>query len=274
MSRHRRPVTALVLAGALAIASGGVALAQQGVGPLDGDWTLIQAEDEVGPFAVENAGISLIIRGSSASGYAACGEYEARLTGDPAALALDTPSGPDEQREQCPPQLEEARELYLAALRATDRAWLEGGTLRLLGERTHLVFLAIPPFPEAQLAGTSWILESFGETWSRQQISPRVGTSTLRFLDGDRFSATLACGRTIGFYRVEGTEATTVSYDVVGPGTGAGSAFCPRAAAIQDLRVSELLRGFRATVRGDRLILTRNRLEVVYRAAALAPAPG
>jgi hypothetical protein len=268
MSRHRWRLLALVLAGALALTSGGVALARQQVGPLDGDWMLIQAEDEIGSFAVENAGISLIVRGQSVTGYAACGDYRRRLTGEPAALAFETPARTMEAREQCPPQLEEARELYLAALAATDRATLEGRTLRLLGEHIHLVFLAIPPFPEAQLAGTAWVLESFGETWSRQQVSPRVGTSTLRFLAGDRFTATLACGRTVGFYRVGRTEATTVSYDVVGPGTGAGSALCPRAAAIQDLRVAELLRGFRASVQGDRLILTRNRLQVVYRAAA------
>jgi heat shock protein HslJ len=271
--RRSSALLAVVAAAALALGSGAVALAGAPTGPLEGDWQLIQARDAVGDFAVEHAAITLEVRGQSASGYAACGDYALRLTGEPARVAFQEPAGSEQAAsEQCSPQLEQLRVLFLDALTATDSATVEGETLRLRGDDTHLVFIAIPRFPEAQLDGTSWVLESYGESWSRQRFSPQAGASTLRFSGDDRFTATLACGKTIGLYRVSRTEATAVTFDVVGPGSAVGSAFCPRAAAIQDIRVTELLRGFRASLHGERLVLTRNRLEAVFRPADAEPA--
>ncbi len=264
---------AVLAGGMLALGSGALALSHTSAGPLEGDWMLIQAEDEVGPFAVENAGISLLVRGRSASGYAACGGYEVRLSGGEGRLRIERhpgASGSRETEERCPPQLEEVRGLYLAALLSSVRASVEGRTLRLLGEGTHLVFTAIPHFPKAELAGTSWVLESYGDTWSRQRLDARVGATSLRFLGDDRFVATLACGRIIGFFTVALTQATATTYRA--PGSASGPPFCPRAAAFQDLRIAEVLQGFRASVRGDRLTLTRNRLEIVFRAATGPPA--
>jgi hypothetical protein len=274
MSRDRWLFLTLIVAGVLALTSGGLAFARQAVGQLDGDWELIAGQDEGRPFPVENTGISLLVRGDSVSGFAGCGDYDLRLSGDAARLKIAAPAGAAPRgREQCAPQLEEVRSRYLDALASASRAVLDGGMLRLAGAHTRLVFRAMPLFPVAQLDGTSWVLETFGETWSGQQIRPQVGASTLRFLGEHRFAARLACGRIVGLYRVARTVATTVSYDVLGPGAGSDRSFCPRAGAIQDGRVSEILRGFRASVQGDRLILTRDRLQIVYRAAP-EPAEG
>lgn len=235
-------------------------------GPLTGDWMLIQARDAVGYFAVENAGISLTVSGRSATGYAACGDYRLDVHGDGGDLALrPADEGPQEPVERCPAQLEEVRELYLAALTSSSSATVENRTLRLAGGETELVYAAVPRFPEARLTGTSWVLQSFGETWSGPRNTPLASGSVLRFLDNRRVSTSLACRTAVGFYHVVRTEATLVLHNVT-PILEPTSGYCPRPAALQDLFVSEVFRGFRATVQGDRLTLTRNRLEVVYRA--------
>ncbi|MFC0678567.1 hypothetical protein ACFFGH_12025 [Lysobacter korlensis] len=240
--------------------------------PLDGDWLLIQARDSVGRFAVLNAGISLTVRGQEASGYAGCGEYRVSLSGTAPEAEFSTPVELQSATafEVCAPPLMQVRVQYLAALRSSSRATVEGRALRLSGPDTELVFWPAPRFPEAQLSGTSWVLEQYGETWSRQQNTPMSRPSTLQFLDDGKFSAVLACRSSLGFYRVAVTQVSAVLHDV----RSSPFTYCPRGAAVQDLFVSRVLDQFRAAVQGDRLTLTRDRLQLVYRKTGDASGAG
>jgi heat shock protein HslJ len=246
---------------ALAISACAGILPTQPAGPIEGDWLLMRADGLETSLPVADAGVSLVIDGDSATGFGGCGKYAFSLTGDTAHLRFGEPA-PGTLRSGrlfCAPDLEDAQAHYIGALRSSFLAVLTDHHLRLLGDKTMLLFRPAPPPP--RLTGTSWVLESHGDTWQTQQSTRVVGDTTLSFVGANQFVARLACGQVVGFYQVARSKIEVVSY------ARRGLHWCPVNALVDDLKVGDLLNGFRAEIDGDRLILTRNRLEVAFRAA-------
>jgi META domain len=262
---RRLRATALTLLCAVALTSCAPFFPSEADGPFTGDWRLVEAGWGDARFTIEGAGITLLSDGNSVRGFAGCNDYAFRLAGEPDALrfgdALDPgPPSPSAGLEVCRGWLERIESRYLTALLASDRADVQSETLRLSGGNSHLVFTAIPPFPTQQLIGTEWVLEGYGDTWRDTWTVDVVGSPTLRFLGPDRFLGTLGCGSIVGTYRVVRTEVFVVSLQRF------GTEGCLSAFSEQDQLLAQFLDGFRAYLTGDHLILTHDRLQVVYSA--------
>ena len=272
MRRAVRRLRAAVLAllCAVALTSCAPFFPSEADGPFTGDWRLVEAGWGDARFTIEGAGITLVSDGESVRGFAGCNDYAFRLAGEADALSFGEPLDPGQRTftglEVCRGWLERIESRYLTALLAADRAEVRRSTLRLTGGSSYLVFAAIPPFPGQQLVGKEWVLEGYGDTWRDTWTVDVIGSPTLRFLGRDRFVGTLGCGSIIGTYRVVRTEVFVVSLQRF------GAEGCLAAFSEQDQLLAQFLDGFRAYLTGDHLILTHNRLQLVY--SAVPPGDG
>jgi len=234
-------------------------------GPFVGDWRLVEAGWGTARFTIKGAGITLTSDGETAWGFSGCRSYAFGLTGETEAFLIGgpvegAPTGPPTSLASCNGVLERIESRYLNALLASDTAELRSSELRLTDGRSYLIFTAIPPFPWPRLAGTEWELEGWGETWRDTWTDEVIGSPTLRFLGPDRFVSTLGCGSIVGTYRVVRTDVFVVSMQRFrSPG-------CISVFSEQDQLLGQFLNGFRAYLTGDHLILTHERLQLVYRA--------
>ena len=240
-------------------------------GPFVGDWQLKEAVWGDTELTVEGAGITLISDGASAAGFAGCNEYAFELSGDPqdfrfGAALPHGPSGPATgDFATCGGSLERIEDRYLTTLLAADDAEVRDGTLWLTAGDDSLRFETIPPFPGPRLVGTEWALMAYGETWLNRWATGVIGVPTLRFVGPDRIVGTLGCGGIAGTYRVVRTEVFVMSLHRF------GDEDCPSSSSAQDPLLAQFLDGFRVTLVGDdRLVLTHERLQLMYRAAPSA----
>jgi hypothetical protein len=261
---HSLRAAALWLLCALMLASCAPLFPSEARGPFVGDWRLVQAGWGEAEFTVAGAGITLTSDGETVRGFSGCHSYAFTLTGELTALRIagpvDAATAPPAGLAACDGKLERFESRYLSALLAADAGKMRNDTLRLTDGTSYLVFTKIPPFPERQLTGKEWRLEGYGETWGNTWTAELVGSPTLRFLGQDRFVGDLGCGSVLGTYRVVRTQVFVVSMQRFGADE------CLSAFSGQDQLLAEFLDGFRATLTGDHLILTHERLQLLYRA--------
>jgi META domain len=268
---RRVRAAALALVCGLALVSCAPFFPSEADGPFPGDWRLVEAGWGEARFTIEGAGITLISDGQSIRGFSGCNDYAYRLTGDADGFrvgdAIDEgPAAPAPRLGICRGWLERVESRYLGSLLSADRAEVEADELRLTDGNSYLIFAAIPPFPGPQLVGTEWVLEGYGDTWRDTWTVDVIGSPTLRFLGRDRFVGTLGCGSIVGTYRVVRTEVFVVSMQRF------GAEGCLSVFSDQDQLLAHFLDGFRAYLTGDHLILTHERLQLVY--SAVPPAEG
>ena len=147
---------------------------------------------------------------------------------------------------------------YLAALPRVTTAARSSDSLVLTGPQVELRFTLVPPVANADLVGTTWILDSLvtGETVS----STVAELVTLRFSGEGRLTASTGCRDVTGSYTVsEGQMQVTLDpYDTIG---------CAAELGDQDAHVLGVLSsGFGVSVDGDRLTLTAGDKGIGYRA--------
>jgi hypothetical protein len=266
MSRRMRHLRATVMAAmcALVLAACAPLFPSEPQGPFVGDWRLVQAGWGEAEFMVAGAGITLTSDGETVRGFSGCHAYAFTLTGELTALRIGGPvdeaTAPPPGLAVCDGKLDRFESRFLSALLAADTAKMQSGALRLTDGTSYLVFTRIRPFPGARLNGTEWELEGYGETWESTWTAELVGSPTLRFLGRDRFVGDLGCGSVTGTYRVVRTEAVVVSLQRFGA-DGCLSPFSE-----QDQLLTQFLDGFRADLTGNHLILTHERLKLLYRA--------
>lgn len=269
MRRAMRGVRALALAtlSALVFTACAPLFTADAEGPFDGDWQLVQAGWGNTHFTVEGAGITLVSDRQTAAGFSGCREYAFELHGDAddfsfgEALEDGLPGRPSSGPAICNGSLERIESRYLTVLLAADGADVQSGELLVTAGNSYLVFRAIPPFPGHQLTGIEWVLDSYGETWRGRWTMDIIGAPTLRFLGQDRIVGTLGCGGITATYRVIRTEVFVTSLHRY------GAEGCLSAFSEQDQLLAQFLDGFRATVVGEHLVLTHERVRLVYRAA-------
>jgi hypothetical protein len=268
MRQTVRAVRALALAllCAFAVTACAPLLPGEPNGPFNGDWRLVQAGWGSSRFTVVGTGITLVSNGDSVVGFSGCREYAFELSGNAEEWSLGDPLNaepgfpPPADLAPCSGALERIESRYLGALLSADSAEVRHRELKLTDGTSFLIFTAIRPFPGPQLAGTTWELERYGDTWRLRWETDIVGTPTVRFVGEDRIVGTLGCGGFAGTYRVVRTEVFLLSFQRFGA-EGCLSAFLE-----QDQLLAQFLGGFRATVSGDHLVLSHKRLQLVYRA--------
>jgi heat shock protein HslJ len=228
-------------------ACGGAGTGAGGV-DLDGSWRLVSGRDADGslPDLAERQ-VTLVVDGEQAGGVSACNHYGGRVEVDGDTVSIGE-LGSTEMA--CEPPVMDLEQRYLTALAAVERGERTGDTLTLSGPDVALEYAPVPAEPDAELVGTTWLLESLidGET-----ASSTVPGGRLELTDDGTLTAETGCGTVHGSYRLEG-EQTVVPRLSAAPAPGGP---CDEPGSAQHRHVVDVLSGrFTWQVEGSRLLLT------------------
>jgi heat shock protein HslJ len=235
----RALILALLLSGCSLLSGGGST-------SLEGEW-LLQAGTNQGAAIPIAAGsrITLKINGTQVGGSAACNLYGGTIQINGSSIVISALSMTEMACDE-PRMASEAA--YLAALPRVTTAARNGDSLVLTGPQVELRFGLVPPVANANLAGTTWILESL---ISGEAVSSTIGERvTLEFSGDGRIAASTGCRSVTGSYEVaEGQVQVSLDpYDLIG---------CAAELEQQDRHILDVLtHGFGVSVSGDRLTLT------------------
>lgn len=224
---------------------------------LDGDW-LLQAGTNHGVAIPTVAGsrVTFQVDGTKIGGSAACNSYGGKIEVSGSSIAV---SELIQTEMAClDNRLMALESAYLAALPRVTTAERSGNSLLLTGPEVEMRFTLVPPVANANLVGTTWILESL---ISGEAVSSTVGERVTLQLSGDgRLAASTGCRDVTGSYSVAGgqMQVTLDPYDTIG---------CAAELGDQDAHILDVLsHGFGVSIDGDRLTLTAGDKGIGYRA--------
>lgn len=236
--------------------SGCSLLSGSGTTSLDGEW-LLQAGTNQGQAVPIVAGskITLKIDGNQAGGSAACNLYGGTIQVNGSSIAISALSMTE---MACQENVMASESAYLAALPRATMAARSGNGLLLTGPQVELRFTLVPEVANANVVGTTWLLESL---ITGEAVSSTVGERVTLQLSGDgRLTASTGCRDVTGSYSISDgqVQVTLDPYDTIGCAAGVGD---------QDEHILEVLsHGFGISVDGDRLTLTAGDKGIGYRA--------
>lgn len=215
-----------------------------------GRWHLVSGRDAEGAFpAVQGRRVTLVWDAEGVGGTSACNLYGATVEVDGDEVRFTNPSGTE---MACEPDVMEVERRYLAALTASERARRAGDALTLSGPDVALEFRLDPEARDADLVGTTWLLESLVDGDSVSSAQPG---GELRFRDDGVLLGNSGCRRLRGRFEVEDDTVVVTGLDDDLPGKGP----CPREDEAQHSQVVDVLGGFTTEIDGDRLTLTSTR---------------
>lgn len=259
---------AVAAAGCGTAGSGGGAAGGDGGGDdtataaMDGEWTLTSGNGPDGDVPVgDGVEVTLVIDGSAWSGHA-CNRYsgEVEIDGD----AVSIPAMARTEMGCLDDRVTEAETTYHAALGVVTTVTVAEDALTLAGDDAELVFERVPPIPDANLAGTTWVLESLvlgaGPDGAASSV---VGDAELILETDGTFRFGTGCNQGGGTYTVvEDTIAFEQAADTTAVDCGGSGP-----AQEQEDHVMSVLDGEVAfEVVEDRLTLTGDDGGLVYRA--------
>jgi len=236
--------------------SGCSLLSGSGTTSLDGEW-LLQAGTNQGQAVPIVAGskITLKIDGNQAGGSAACNLYGGTIQVNGSSIAISALSMTE---MACQENVMASESAYLAALPRATMAARSGNGLLLTGPQVELRFTLVPEVANANVVGTTWLLESL---ITGEAVSSTVGERVTLQLSGDgRLTASTGCRDVTGSYSISDgqVQVTLDPYDTIG---------CAAEVGDQDEHILEVLsHGFGISVDGDRLTLTAGDKGIGYRA--------
>lgn len=206
---------------------------------------------------IEGHPITLSLSDDGAGGKSACNSYSGEfvVSGDRISFSdlIQTEMG-------CvPAEIMESERVYLGGLARVDRFSMAERDLKLSGEGVELVFVPLPPVPDAGLTATVWVLDGLVQGDSVSSVGGDRATLEM-FSDGSVLGST-GCRSLSGNYVLTGTAVSVSGLEAEGS--------CPSELTDQDaLVVTVLSDGFTAEVQGNTLTLTSTGgLGLVYLAA-------
>jgi heat shock protein HslJ len=223
---------------------------------LDGEWLLLAGTNQGAALPiVAGSKITLKIDGQQAGGSAACNLYGGTITVRGSSISISALSMTE---MACQENLLASEAAYLAALPRITTVDRSGSSLVLSGPRVELRFALVPPAADANLVGTTWILDSL---ISGEAVSSTVGERVTLQLNGEgRLSASTGCRDVTGRYTVSDgqVQVTLNPWDLIG---------CAQELGAQDAHILDVLSGaFSIDIDGDRLTLMAGNLGIGYRA--------
>jgi heat shock protein HslJ len=242
----------ILLVAAVSLLAGVTACGGTGTGSggvdLDGTWRLTSGRDADGSLPdLGDRQVTLVVDGEQAGGVSACNHYGGRVEVDGDTVSIGELGGTE---MGCEPAVMDLEQRYLVALGAVGRGVRDGDELTLSGPDVALEYDLVPAEPDADLVGTTWLLESLidGET-----ASSTVRGGRLELTDDGTLNVETGCGEINGSYRLE-DEQTVVPLLVATPAPGAR---CDGQASVQHNHVVGVLSaGFTWQVDGSRLLVT------------------
>jgi heat shock protein HslJ len=205
----------------------------------DGSWILASGAPTVDGFP-----ISLTLDGQQFSGRAACNQYGGTIVQSGSGWRLTemfmTEMG-------CEPEVMNAEQAFITALRAVSTWSIVEGALTLEGPDEPLVFTRAPQVPTDALIGTTWILETILDG---DVAATPIGDAATLLLDAD--------GTVTGSTGCRDLSGTWIAADaqIFFPDFAADGE-CSQDVVDQDgIVVTVLGDGFRPTIEGDLLTIT------------------
>jgi heat shock protein HslJ len=209
-----------------------------------GSWILTKGTTPTGEIPVlDDHPITLIIDAEKAGGHAACNIYGGTATTDGDAIHLSAMSMTE--MACIDDRAMNAEAAYMSALAAVTRWARDGDRLVLSGDGVELTFAVQPPVPDADIVGTSWILDTLIQGDAASTI---LGDATLVLAADGTFIGSTGCRELTGSYEISGD---TIDFSDVTP---AGD--CAGELRGQDAMVLDVLDGsVTVTVDGSTLTL-------------------
>ena len=240
----------------LALLLSGCSLLSGGSASLDGEWLLQEGTNQGAAVPiVAGSKITLRIDGQQAGGSAACNLYGGTIKVSGSSISISALSMTE---MACQEKLMASEAAYLAALPRVTTVDRSGSSLVLSGPQVELRFVLVPPVANANLGGTTWILDSL---ISGDAVSSTVGERVTLQLGGDgRLSASTGCRNVTGSYTVSDgqVQVTLDPWDTIG---------CAEEVGAQDAHILGVLASaFSIDVDGDRLTLMAGNQGIGYRA--------
>jgi len=259
MMKRAFPVVALVLLVGCRALSGTGGPTPGSTAPSDfdfnGTWQLQAGTlDGVELPASADGQITMTIDGTQIGG-SACNIYGGTIAIDGASVTIGALSMTE---MACEEPLMTTEATYMAALAKVTGAERSGDELRLHGDGVELTYSLVPPVADAELTGTTWILDSL---ISGNAVSTVGGDpATLEFTDDGTFTGGTGCRGFGASYAAAGAQVTVS--DFVNDDRGCAEGLTP-----QDEHVLEVLvNGFNVAIDGNRLTLMNGALGLGYTA--------
>jgi len=259
MMKRAFPVVALVLLVGCRALSGTGGPTPGSTAPSDfdfnGTWQLQAGTlDGVELPASADGQITMTIDGTQIGG-SACNIYGGTIAIDGASVTIGALSMTE---MACEEPLMTTEATYMAALAKVTGAERSGDELRLHGDGVELTYSLVPPVADAELTGTTWILDSL---ISGNAVSTVGGDpATLEFTDDGTFTGGTGCRGFGASYAAAGAQVTVS--DFVNDDRGCAEGLTP-----QDEHVLEVLvNGFSVAIDSNRLTLMNGALGLGYTA--------
>ena len=226
-------------------------------GSIDGAWLMVGGFLDGEEIAlVDGWDVTMQLDGDEIGGTAACNGYGGSVTiGQASELGGSFEVGELSWTEMgCEPAVMELEQQYLAALAAVDSYEL-AETLSLGRTRagTSLVFERVEPVADAELVGTTWVLDTLitGDTASN---SPGMAGAFLEFSEDGVLTGSTGCRRLEGRWSIEGA---TIRIPVLSAIDDPNAGVCaPESEALDGDVIAVVESGSTVEVDGSRLTLT------------------
>lgn len=234
-----------------------VVLAACGLDPaasqVEGAWRLTSGEHQGQPVPVlPDAGITMNIEGSEVRGVAACNHYGGTLELSGDQVAIDALSMTE---MGCPGDLGASQDAFLAAIVEVETVSRQGDRLVLAGPQTELTFELVPPVADADLVGSTWVLDSL---IAGDAVSSVMGEATLDLAEDGTISGFTGCRTFDGDYAISGTEMRVT-------GLTTDDRACTDDLVAQDNQVLEVLNDTSSVeIEGQRLTLRSGALGLSF----------
>ncbi len=228
-----------------------------GDGSIDGFWLLIRGVlDGEEIVFVDGWDVTMNLDGDQIGGTAACNGYGGSVTlGDEFELGGSFEIGELSWTEMgCEPAVMELEQRYLTALDAVDSYEL-ADTLSLgrTGAGTSLVYERVEPVADAELVGTTWVLDTV-ITGDAASNSPGMADAFLEFSEDGPLVGSTGCRRLEGEWSIEGA---TIRIPVLSAIDDPNAGVCaPESAALDGDVIAVVESGAKVEIEGGRLTLT------------------
>lgn len=221
---------------------------------LNGTWQLQTGTHDGATLPIiADSPITMTIDGAQVGGRAACNTYGGTIDIDGASVTIGAMSMTE---MGCDQPVMAAEAAYVAALADVTDAERSDAELRLHGDGVELNYSLIPPVADAELIGTTWILDSL---ISGNAVATVGGDpATLEFTDDGTFTGGTGCRRFGASYATAGAQVTVT--ELLNDDRGCAEGLTP-----QDEHVLEVLvNGFSVAIDGNRLALMSGALGLGY----------
>lgn len=220
---------------------------------IDGAWRLVDGEHngQAVPL-VPDAAVTMNIDGSEVGGTAACNHYGGTIELDGNRVAISAMSMTE---MGCPGDLGASQDAFLAAIVEVETVSRQGDRLVLAGPQTELTFELVPPVADADLVGSTWVLDSL---IAGDAVSSVMGEATLDLAEDGTVSGFTGCRTFDGDYAISGTEMRVT-------GLTTDDRACTDDLVAQDNQVLEVLNDISSVeIEGQRLTLRSGALGLSF----------